>query len=367
MALGRHVVRYTGAAVLAAAAFGYAVVTTGAAFGNIGRLQDHVAAVEGAAFAERRAFLALVDEETGVRGYVATGNAVFLEAYRGGRRAYAAYRAHPPRDVGAALGLALDRFAANADAVQPYFREEIADVARGDRSRAIAGLPAGKAAFDRLRVTDARAFEELQASLVRSRQAIRDEVGRTRLAVVVMGLVLLIAGTVVAMLVIRGRENAVLARRDALTRLPNRTAFEERLETELTARRDSERLAVLYVDLDGFKPINDGMGHAGGDKVLAACGERLRRAVRPRDFVARVGGDEFAAILPVTSSNAARAIAARILSEIETPFTVAGTSVRLGASIGMAVVPDDAIDARALLRVADEAMYREKRARSASR
>jgi diguanylate cyclase (GGDEF)-like protein len=359
----RYFVRYIAAFVVAAVAFACAVATASIAFGQLSARQARAAAIASAAFAERATFAALVDEETGVRGYVATGDGVFLEPYYSGSRAYAAYRAHPVEVDDPAVNATLRRLRAGGDALQPYFRSEIAAVARGDRTRAIANLPVGKAAFDRVRRMDAEATENLKTWLTAGRASMRRAINAAWAATIVMALVLIGAGTISTILVLRMQAHEALARRDHLTLLPNRRAFEERLGAAIAQRRDSERISVLYIDLDDFKPVNDRLGHAAGDKVLAACGERLRRCVRPTDFVARVGGDEFAAIVDASSAGGSGPIAARIVREIEAPYAVGGTTVRLGASIGVAVVPDDGTEVRDVVHAADEAMYRIKRQR----
>jgi diguanylate cyclase (GGDEF)-like protein len=150
---------------------------------------------------------------------------------------------------------------------------------------------------------------------------------------------------------------------DALTGLPNRPLLLDRVgrAIELAARGD-ERVGVLLVDLDGFKQVNDTLGHHAGDLVLQAVARRLMSAVRDRDLVARLGGDEFAILLagnptPETVS----AVAARIHSGLAAPFDIEDRQVAIGASVGMALFPDHAVEVGALIRVADEAMYKSKR------
>lgn len=154
------------------------------------------------------------------------------------------------------------------------------------------------------------------------------------------------------------------ARHDALTGLPNRAHLEAELERGLArAARHQHRLAVLFIDLDGFKPINDGHGHAAGDRVLARVGLRLRDALRAEDFVARYGGDEFVILIEAPRHVADAAAAAQtVLAALSRDHAVpgdAGSSV--SASIGIALYPDHAGDAARLLQVADEAMYQAKR------
>ena len=152
------------------------------------------------------------------------------------------------------------------------------------------------------------------------------------------------------------------AHHDALTGLPNRVSFEERLERALAeAARYGRRLAVLFVDLDGFKRINDVHGHAAGDSALVEVAGRLSSALRASDTLARLHGDEFVVLLPeVDADSDARGVAATLLDAIAPPFDIDGQSSSLTASIGLSVYPRDAADAAGLLRVADAAMYRAK-------
>ena len=152
---------------------------------------------------------------------------------------------------------------------------------------------------------------------------------------------------------------------DALTGLPNRALLVERLERAIDrARSEGAPLALMLLDLDRFKEINDTLGHHCGDRVLKALGPRLRRAVRDRDLVARLGGDEFAVLLPEATCDEALAVATRIGSAIREPIEVGSRRVEVGDSIGIALFPEHGEDADALLRAADVAMYRSKRSRS---
>ena len=151
----------------------------------------------------------------------------------------------------------------------------------------------------------------------------------------------------------------VEASHDALTGLTNRSAFLGRLKATLAEpdRREGTQ-AVLFVDLDDFKRVNDALGHAAGDEVLTAVAARLADAVRPGDMVARVGGDEFAVLLAGVPGDALR-IAERAVDALRPPIDVAGTSVEVGASAGLAVRHEGS-DAAGLLREADLAMYSAK-------
>jgi|GEM_PF-2159164 len=160
------------------------------------------------------------------------------------------------------------------------------------------------------------------------------------------------------------------ANHDPLTGLPNARLFGDRLSTAMAScRRSAASLAVLFVDLDGFKDVNDRLGHAAGDRVLCEVAERLRRCVREADSVARLGGDEFVVLMPgvagVEDAEVARARIARALEA--SPVRVGGDLVRLDASIGIACFPDDGSSPGDLVHQADVAMYRSKLSRRAQR
>jgi diguanylate cyclase (GGDEF)-like protein len=152
---------------------------------------------------------------------------------------------------------------------------------------------------------------------------------------------------------------------DALTGCHNRQSLISRLEHAMgRARRSGDKLAILFVDLDRFKPVNDTHGHLVGDALLAAVGARMRDCVRETDTVARVGGDEFVVLLETDVVwQTPEVIARRIKESFETPFAVAGLSVSCGASLGVARFPEDGAGPDQLLVAADQAMYREKQAR----
>jgi diguanylate cyclase (GGDEF)-like protein/PAS domain S-box-containing protein len=155
---------------------------------------------------------------------------------------------------------------------------------------------------------------------------------------------------------------ASLAYSDPLTGLANRASLVPSLEQAVQrSRRRNSRLAVVFVDLDGFKQINDFLGHDSGDALLIELAGRLRTHLRASDLVARLGGDEFLVVLEeVPESAAIAAIARKLLGEAEKPYLIAGATARVTASIGISVFPDDAADAAALMKHADMAMYAAK-------
>jgi len=162
-----------------------------------------------------------------------------------------------------------------------------------------------------------------------------------------------------------------VAHHDSLTGLPNRLLFNDRLTQAISlAKRDSRQFALLYLDLDKFKPVNDSQGHAAGDELLQSVAARIRRQVRESDTVARVGGDEFAVILPdIARRGEAETVATKIISAVASPFRLGSQkqSVGIGASIGIALYPADGRDADALIKAADAAMYSAKQAGSGFR
>jgi diguanylate cyclase (GGDEF)-like protein/PAS domain S-box-containing protein len=149
---------------------------------------------------------------------------------------------------------------------------------------------------------------------------------------------------------------------DVLTGLPNRKLFTDRLNLSITrCRRSSRALAVMFLDLDHFKSINDSLGHTAGDELLLEMARRLKLCVRDDDTVARLGGDEFTIVLSdMREANDATLVAQKILDAIKQPVAIGGMTVDVTASIGIALYPDDGAEAESLLKNADSALYRAK-------
>jgi diguanylate cyclase (GGDEF)-like protein len=152
------------------------------------------------------------------------------------------------------------------------------------------------------------------------------------------------------------------ATHDSLTRLPNRKHFHDHLaETIASAERDKKTFAILYLDLDGFKTINDALGHAVGDQLIENTARRLERCIRKGDMVARVGGDEFVVLLRDITSFDVSKVAEKITQTLSETFAIGANSLCITTSIGVAKYPQDGTDANALIHNADSAMYETKR------
>ena len=177
--------------------------------------------------------------------------------------------------------------------------------------------------------------------------------------------------TLLAWLLVDERARAVDAARralrlalyDMLTDLPNRKLFTDRLLHSLArARRDNTQLAVMFIDLDRFKPVNDKFGHTVGDLLLKEVAKRLQDCVRKSDTVARLGGDEFVVLIPTLEEKHGDAIVGgKILSALAAPFNIHGHTLHISSSIGIAMYPADGSDEKTLLRNADIAMYHAKK------
>jgi diguanylate cyclase (GGDEF)-like protein len=196
----------------------------------------------------------------------------------------------------------------------------------------------------------------------------------SRLMIIGSGLLLLVLITAWALTAVITNRRAYkaqlvsLALYDSLTGLANRTLFLDRLDQEIShAARHQHTLAVLYIDLDGFKSINDTLGHQAGDELLIRVGEALKKILRKADIVARLGGDEFAVILSkIKEPVEAQEVKAKIAATLSQPFTLMAGIARIGASVGIALFPNDGKTVATLIKHADTKMYQTKHHRAGS-
>jgi diguanylate cyclase (GGDEF)-like protein len=151
---------------------------------------------------------------------------------------------------------------------------------------------------------------------------------------------------------------------DKLTDLPNRSLFHDRLTQTLNqSKRYDRKFALMFIDLDGFKSVNDTLGHDAGDELLIKTAKRLLSCVRESDTVARMGGDEFTIILQsISTSENVELVAQKIINNLSDPFKLKENNAQIGASIGISLFPDNGDDMETLLKKADEAMYEAKKA-----
>ncbi|MFA6117879.1 MAG: GGDEF domain-containing protein [Sphingomonas sp.] len=157
---------------------------------------------------------------------------------------------------------------------------------------------------------------------------------------------------------------SLLAKRDALTDLPNRLLLRERFQANLaTVAQGGGRLALHCLDLDGFKPVNDVHGHPAGDALLREVARRLTAAVRADDTIARIGGDEFVVVQTgLEHDSEAEMLARRIIKQLSQPYEIDGKTIRIAASVGIALAPEQGMDLERLISCADRALYQAKRA-----
>jgi diguanylate cyclase (GGDEF)-like protein len=239
------------------------------------------------------------------------------------------------------------------------------------------GARTGATAFDMAEEQGKLAIEAVQRAMdavareITTRSVEQIDLGeRRRLYVswLVAGSVIVLLGLVIAFRLSqqRGREAQrrieQLAHFDPLTGLPNRSLLHDRLGHAITlAARNAAPAALLLFDLDGFKGVNDTLGHAAGDKLLATVGERARACMRASDTVGRLGGDEFVAILPETDRDGAERVALKLLEMMAMPFELGPEVVSVSASMGGSFYPADGGDGDELLKAADVALYAAKR------
>ncbi len=316
------------------------------------------------------------DAETGQRGFLLTGQVGYLKPYHssiaalpdsiaGLRAAYFGQSLESQSRIKELLKL--------VDDVMEEFDATVALGANGSQTDALGIVQRNNGFLLMERIRDQVSFLVERESLLI--EALEVERERNGVTIAVIGAVgaSLSTGLMLASLVIfvrlieASREAAAIMRKqalhDVLTGLPNRALFHDTLSFALRrSRRENSLAAILYIDLDGFKPINDRLGHSVGDEALRAFAEALNVTVRGSDLPARLGGDEFAVLLPkIEHRQDAAALGDRILDALDRIARTHAEWGGLAASIGVAIFPDNGGDADQMIKAADEAMYQAKR------
>jgi diguanylate cyclase (GGDEF)-like protein len=315
-----------------------------------------------AAFAQHDRLLQMVNEETGIRGYVATGDPLYLQPYYASQAQYSRDLeiVANTQSVLPELRPAVQRsFAAAAD-VQAYFRREIRLVRTGNAERAKRDLSRGKLLFDRLRALDAavqlHADTELGSQRAYSRFLARIGFSAGIAVCVVLGVWVAVFAAVVQ----RSKMYRLSALRDPLTGAHNRRGAIAALDAQVGAAHP-ESFGLIFIDLDGFKKINDVYGHATGDVLLRSVAQRLHAEVRAGDSVCRLGGDEFVCVVaPPASGDDVRAVAQRLRRAVCQPYAIGSDTYVVGCSIGVSMFPQHGRTSETLLARADSAMYAAK-------
>jgi diguanylate cyclase (GGDEF)-like protein len=361
------------AAVLLLLAAGWFAVESGRAYlaaeAEADRLRDAERAVLAVELSLRRA-------ESGERGYLLTGRQEYLRPYE---RAI--------EDIGAQMDETRELLADQPEALAAFWnldklvRLKLADLHETIEVRRSEGFDAAlrlvNSDVGAIEMRDIRLNIEAIQQQLRARKAAELAGSARRFSNTFLGMIF--GGSIVAVLAVAAylviawelRERRQLAARveaqanqDVLTHLPNRRFFVQWLGFNLAqARRDGADLALMFIDLDGFKAVNDRYGHDAGDALLVEISRRFRHTVRESDLLARVGGDEFALIAPNAKDGSELGqLAQRLLNALSRASARPVVGEPIGASIGIALFPDDAEDLQGLVAAADAAMYAAKRA-----
>ena len=352
---------------------GWFVVSNGRAYLAAEEQADHLRDAERALLAVE---LSLHGAESGQRGYLLTGREDYLGPYE---RAL--------DDIGRQMEEARTLLAEKPEALALFWnvdalvRRKLAELYHALELRREEGFDAALRVVNtdigmvemreiRARTQEIQKLLQAQVSAELARSAQRSS--NTLLGALMSGIVfagLALAAYLVIVWDLRERRQLAArvqeqANHDPLTQLPNRRFFEQWLGYSLAqARRDGAPLALLFLDLDGFKAVNDRHGHKAGDELLVEIARRLRQTVRESDILARLGGDEFALLAPNAKDGRELAhVAQRLLQVLDDPGQPALSDQPIGASIGVALFPEDATDVQGLFAAADAAMYAAKRA-----
>lgn len=315
----------------------------------------------------------LKDAETGQRGFLLTGEDSFLQPYN-----VAVQHLHSQFQALRAIPL-MAMYAADIAQIEQLTELKMTELSETIALRRLAG---DEAARQRVMDNQGRHYmDELRQRIHALESRVSDELDALNEGTDARAQVAIWGGSAVALLMLmllgmtyldlrrdlREREDllkrlAFESQHDALTQLPNRRAFNDSLDQAIALARRAERpLALIYLDLDGFKPVNDEHGHATGDRVLKAIALRWRALLREGEVLARLGGDEFAVVAEGDSASI-ECLATRMITALDCPLLTELPHVRVGVSIGMAQFPQHGEDRRRLVVSADTAMYRAKEA-----
>lgn len=328
-------------------------------FAQVRRSLQTQAQIARATFAEHDKLLQMVNQETGVRGYVATGDEQYLSIYFAARPAWQRDQ-QATKDIPAlvpAVAPLMRESNVAATQLQAYFDDEIALMRSGQTQRARRGLIEGKAHFDRLRALDAVIHSQVDSVLETQRTRTRTLVQAAFAAAVALCLVVLLWIAAFVFLVRRAVRYQRRSVHDPLTGVYNRGGAIQAIDAQIRAARD-DQFGLIFLDLDGFKKVNDAYGHAAGDSILQTVAQRLANELRPNDSISRLGGDEFLCVIaaPVDVEQV-RAVAQRLRKALAQPYEHEGDVYAVGCSFGISMYPAHGASAQALLARADTAMY----------
>ena len=325
---------------------------------------------------------AMEDAEDGQRGFLITGDASYLQSYA----AAVAGMAGNQERLRSLIGSDDPRAESQLNELERQCQHKLSELARTialrrsevfDAARTAALSSAGKRDMDRIRAVSSQMADQFLAE----RSSLRVDAGErvTRLTATELALLAAVSVVALATLVILLRitkdKQRLLeqlehrAHYDELTQLPNRTMLRDFMSfTVHNASRTHGRFAVLMMDLDGFKEVNDRFGHHTGDQVLVEAARRFSACLRQGDVISRLGGDEFAVLLPaLADTQDAAKLAQRLAECFDAPVLPDVPDCRIGVSVGIALYPGDGEDPDQLLQAADRAMYLAKRDRAAQR
>ncbi|HEV3155599.1 MAG TPA: diguanylate cyclase [Candidatus Baltobacteraceae bacterium] len=309
------------------------------------------------AFSQQTALLELVNQETGVRGYVATGDARFLQIYYASGSSLRS-RISEVSQYGSEfpdLHALAAAFVSHARTVQRYFASEIVLTRSGRQRAAIARLAYGKALFDGLRRANGASLTVYLQERTRQRRATLYLSRFGAISSLAFCFVVVVLALAYTFTLRRSHAYRASSLRDALTGAGNRGHALREIHGLL---QHGTRFGIVFIDLDGFKKINDNHGHAAGDSILKAVVGRLQSELRDQDTVCRLGGDEFVCI--VMAPDELEAIAERLQHAVNRPYSFNGDHFVIGSSAGyMRAVRG--VDAATMLERADRAMYQAKR------